>query len=404
MQHTPRNRRARAIAAQRQTSVLTPQRVALGLGAAALAAWAGAAQADGYEMEAVAEGFDSPWGIDFLPGGGEALITEREGALKLVDIDSGAVSDVDGLPDVDARGQGGLLDVAVHPDFEENSLVYMTWADADADGNTATMLGRATLDTEAMELTDLEELHAAGPHVDATGHYGSRIAFDGEGHVYFSTGDRQSKDFGPDHYSQDISHDLGKILRVAEDGSIPDDNPFVEDADASDAIWSYGHRNPQGMAFHPETGELWANEHGENNGDEINVIQRGGNFGWPIATWGVDYRTGEVFADTPPENPDTIDPVYWWDPDHPEGFPPSGFLFYQGDAFPDWQGDAFMGNLAHQYLGQFSIEGHEVEQTGRLLEDEGWRIRDIAEGPADGFIYVLIDDDDVPLIRLTPQG
>ena len=334
MQHTPRNRRARAIAAQRQTSVLTPQRVALGLGAAALAAWAGAAQADGYEMEAVAEGFDSPWGIDFLPGGGEALITEREGALKLVDIDSGAVSDVDGLPDVDARGQGGLLDVAVHPDFEENSLVYMTWADADADGNTATMLGRATLDTEAMELTDLEELHAAGPHVDATGHYGSRIAFDGEGHVYFSTGDRQSKDFGPDHYSQDISHDLGKILRVADDGSIPDDNPFVEDADASDAIWSYGHRNPQGMAFHPETGELWANEHGENNGDEINVIQRGGNFGWPIATWGVDYRTGEVFADTPPENPDTIDPVYWWDPDHPEGFPPSGFLFYQGDAFP----------------------------------------------------------------------
>ncbi len=404
MQHSTRNRRARAIAAQRQTSILTPQRLALGLGAAALAAWAGAAQADGYEMETVAESFDSPWGIDFLPDGGEALITEREGALKLVDIDSGEVSEIGGLPEVDARGQGGLLDVAVHPDFEENGLVYMTWADADADGNTATMLGRATLDTDAMELTDLEELHAAGPYVDATGHYGSRIAFDGEGHVFFSTGDRQSKDFGPDHYSQDISHDLGKILRVAEDGSIPDDNPFVEDADASDAIWSYGHRNPQGMTVHPETGELWANEHGENNGDEINVIERGGNYGWPIATWGVDYRTGEVFADTPPENPNTIDPVYWWDPDHPEGFPPSGFLFYEGDAFSDWQGDAFMGNLAHEYLGQFSVEGHEVEQTGRLLEDEGWRIRDIAEGPADGFIYVLIDDDDVPLIRLTPES
>ncbi len=404
MQHSTRNRRARAIAAQRQTSILTPQRLALGLGAAALAAWAGAAQADGYEMETVAESFDSPWGIDFLPDGGEALITEREGALKLVDIDSGEVSEIGGLPEVDARGQGGLLDVAVHPDFEENGLVYMTWADADADDNTATMLGRATLDTDAMELTDLEELHAAGPYVDATGHYGSRIAFDGEGHVFFSTGDRQSKDFGPDHYSQDISHDLGKILRVAEDGSIPDDNPFVEDADASDAIWSYGHRNPQGMTVHPETGELWANEHGENNGDEINVIERGGNYGWPIATWGVDYRTGEVFADTPPENPNTIDPVYWWDPDHPEGFPPSGFLFYEGDAFSDWQGDAFMGNLAHEYLGQFSVEGHEVEQTGRLLEDEGWRIRDIAEGPADGFIYVLIDDDDVPLIRLTPES
>ncbi len=363
-----------------------------------------AALAEGYSVEIVAEPLDTAWGMAFLPSGTELLVTERPGALRHVDVETGAIRDVGGAPEVDARGQGGLLDLKLHPDFEETGLVYMTWSDADADGNTATMLGRATFDAEAMALTDLEELHAAGPYLDAQGHYGSRIAFDGDGHVFFTTGDRQSKDFGPDHYSQDLSHDLGKILRLTEDGAIPHDNPFVDDPDASDAIWSYGHRNPQGMTVHPQTGELWANEHGENNGDEINVIERGGNYGWPIATWGVDYRTGEVFADTPPENPDTIDPVYWWEPDHPEGFPPSGFLFYEGAAFPDWQGNAFMGNLRHQYLGQFAVDGHEVEQTGRLLDGQGWRIRDIAEGPADGFIYVLIDDENAPLVRLEPDA
>ena len=384
----------------------TARRPIRGLRASALAAGiltaaSGAASAE-YSLDTVAEGLNHAWGMAFLPDGDALLVTERPGALSLIDIATGERQQIGGVPEVDARNQGGLLDVALHPDFATNGLIYMTWADRDDSGNTATVLGRARLDRAGATLDGLERLHAAEPYVDANGHYGSRIAFDGAGHVFFTTGDRQSKEFGPDHVSQDRSNDLGAVLRLTLDGAIPADNPFADDPDASDAIWSYGHRNPQGLAFHPGTGELWSNEHGENNGDEINVIQRGGNFGWPIATWGRDYRTGEAFAPTPPEVPETVDPVYWWGPDHPTGFPPSGLTFYDGDAFPDWQGEALMGNLAHRYIGRFAIDGHEVTKAGRLLDGRDWRIRDIAVGPADGYVYVLIDDSDAPLVRLTP--
>jgi aldose sugar dehydrogenase len=206
----------------------------------------------------------------------------------------------------------------------------------------------------------------------------------------------------PDHISQDLSTANGSILRFAEDGGIPEDNPFVDDPDAEDAIWAYGLRNVQAMAIHPDTGELWAGDHGENNGDEINNIEPGGNHGWPIATYGHHYRTGEQFAPTPPEVEGTVEPVYWWDFDHPEGFPPSGFLFYTGDAFPDWQGNFFVGNLAHQYLGRFSVDGRDVEMEERLLDGEAWRIRAVAQGPEDGYLYVLVDDGDAPLVRLRP--
>ena len=388
-------------------SLLTPRR-SLGLRAGALAAGvlaaaSGAASAD-YNVETVAQGLNHAWGMAFLPDGASLLVTERPGTLSLIDIETGAREQINGLPEVDARNQGGLLDVAAHPEFASNGLIYLTWADRDEAGNTATVLGRARLDRAGSTLEGLERLHAAGPYVDAVGHYGSRIAFDDAGHVFFTTGDRQSKDFGPDHVSQDRTNDLGAVLRLTLDGDIPADNPFTDDPDASNAIWSYGHRNPQGLAFHPETGELWSNEHGERNGDEINVIQRGGNYGWPIATWGRDYRTGDAFAPTPPEVPETVDPVFWWGPDHPTGFPPSGLAFYDGDAFPQWQGDALMGNLAHRYIGRFAIDGHEVEKAGRLLDGHDWRIRDVAVGPADGYVYVLIDDTDMPLVLLSPTS
>jgi aldose sugar dehydrogenase len=373
-----------------------------------LAAWTTAVAEDAshdeheYEIETVAEGLEYPWGMAFLPEDGRMLVTERPGSLKLVDIESGEVEEISGAPDVDARGQGGLLDVALYPDFESEPWVYLAWAGRDDDGLTATYIGRGLLDLDALELTDLEVLLIAGPHVDSTGHYGSRIVFDDEGRFYVTVGDRQNKDFGPDHPSQDLGNYLGTTLRLEADGTVPEDNPFVDDDDALDAIYTYGHRNSQGMAIHPETGELWQNEHGENNGDEINVIFAGGNYGWPIVHYGVDYGTGERFAEEPPENPDTVDPVFFWPEDHAEGFPPSGFAFYTGDAFPEWQGHAFMGNLAHQFLGVFEIDGHEVRKVGRLLEGEGWRIRDVAVGPDDGFLYVLIDDSDVPLVRLRP--
>ena len=358
-----------------------------------------------YDIETVAEGFDNAWGMAFLPDDGRLLVSERPGRIKLVDRESGEVQEISGLPDIHAEGQGGLLDIAIHPDFAEDNWLYMAWSGTNDEGQSSTYVGRARLDVEALELSDLEELFVAEPFdAPGAGHYGSRLAFDADNRLYFSVGDRQSKEFGPEHVAQDLSVDLGKIHRIEADGSVPDDNPFVDIDDARETIWSYGHRNPQGLGFHPDTGELWENEHGENNGDEINIIQGGENFGWPIATWGVDYQTGERFAPTPPEVADTVEPVYWWEPDHPEGFPPSGLTFYDGDAFPDWQGHIFMGNLRHQFLGRFSVDGTEVEMEERLLDGEGWRIRDVAVGPDNGYLYVLIDDANAPLVRLVPAA
>ncbi len=354
-----------------------------------------------FETETVVEGLSLPWGMAFLPDG-RLLITERQGTLRLIDLGEALISEVMGVPAVDARGQGGLLDVAVHPEFPAEPWVYLTWAGSD-NGLTATYVGRGRLDMDLSALLNFEVLHIAGPHINSAAHYGSRIAFDTNNRFYITVGDRNSKNWS-DHPSQDTSNYHGTILRFEADGSIPTDNPFVNDPDVRDAIYSYGHRNPQGLGFHPLTGELWENEHGERNGDEINIIEAGGNYGWPIATYAVDYRTRQRFAPTPPEVPETINPVYWWEADHPEGFPPSGLVFYYGEAFPEWQGNLFMGNLAHQYLGQFEVSGREVRQTGRLLEGRGWRIRDVAVGPQDGFIYVLIDGGNVPLVRLRPAA
>ena len=378
---------------------------ALGLGSAlALAIPVAGAQegASSFEVEAVAEGLNQPWGMTFLPGDGRMLVTELPGGLVLVDRDNGGTTRIAGVPEVDARGQGGLLDVAVHPDFADEPWVYLTWSGIVEGEGTSTHLGRGLLDLEAGELTEFEVLFAAAPATSGAGHYGSRIAFDGDGRVYFTVGDRQSKDFGPQHYAQDTTNALGTTLRLEADGEVPQENPFVGDPDAEDAIFSYGHRNVQAMAFHPDTGALWQGEHGEYNGDEVNVIVAGGNYGWPIATWAVDYQTGERFAPVPPEVPETIDPVHFWTADDPQGFPPSGLAFYDGNAFPEWRGNMLMGNLAHQYLGRFTVDGENVTEAERLLEGEGWRIRDVAVGPDDGFVYVLIDGGNAPLVRLRP--
>ncbi len=364
-----------------------------------------ASTATSYHVDTVASGFDHAWGMAFIPNQRLLLVSERPGQLKLVNRDSGAVTLISGLPDVHARSQGGLLDIALHPDYPDQPWLYLSYAVRDGRlGQSTTALGRGILDLDAGLLRDFEELYRAQPPVASNAHYGSRLAFDAQGYVYLTVGDRNSKDFGPQHYSQDISNDLGAILRLHADGRIPVDNPFVDDPEASPAIFSYGHRNPQGLAFHPQTGELWENEHGERNGDEINIIQAGGNYGWPIATYGVSYMTGRPFAVTPPENPNTINPVYYWEPDHPEGFPPSGLAFYFGEAFPDWQGNLLMGNLRHQYLGRFSVAGHTVEKTERLLAGRGWRIRDVGVGPDDGLVYVLIDQANAPLVRLRPTS
>ncbi|WP_331233111.1 PQQ-dependent sugar dehydrogenase [Natronorarus salvus] len=359
-----------------------------------------------FTVETVVEGLAHPWAIEFLPDEPFALVTEREGTLLLVDTEEGEAEVVEGAPDVYAEGQGGLLDVALHPAFPEESWVYLTYSVANDDGESTTAIGRGELDVEGRTIEGVEELHAAEPFVDSNGHYGSRVVVD-EDALYLTVGDRQDKTFD-DHVSQDTTNELGTTLRLALDGSVPSDNPFVDDEDGLDTIYSYGHRNVQGMTVHPGTGTLWQSEHGEEDGDEINVIEGGENYGWPIATYGCEYGTDDPVGDDPEERDGTIPPVHHWECGS-GGFPPAGMAFYDGDAFPGWEGDLFVGNLAGQYLGHFTVEGEEreeieIEEVDPLLADEGWRVRDVAVEPGTGYLHVAVDDGDAPIVRLVPDG
>ena len=355
-----------------------------------------------FEVETVADGFAHPWGLSFVPGTSKLLVTERDGRLNLVDSADGTVETVDGTPDVHAAGQGGLLDVTTHPEFDDEPWVYTTYSALNDGGDSTTHLGRGSLNVDELRLDAFEELHAAEPYVDSNGHYGSRVVFGEDGMVYMTTGDRQFKDFGPDHVSQDTSNDLGSTLRLTPDGSVPDDNPFVDDPDRRDTLFSYGHRNVQGATVHPETGELWVSDHGEQDGDELAVVEAGGNHGWPIAHYGCTYGDGDPIGDQPHERDDVVDPVYYWECNS-GGFPPAGTTFYDGDAFEEWGGDLFVGNLAGQYLGRFTVDGRDVEEVDPLLADRGWRIRDVEVEPETGYLYVVVDDANAPIVRLVPE-
>ncbi|MCC5964405.1 MAG: PQQ-dependent sugar dehydrogenase [Pararhodobacter sp.] len=370
------------------------------LSSAAALALALPATASGYQVETVAEGLDRPWGMAFLPDHGDVIITLRGGGVVLWDEESG-ITELDGAPDVVSDGQGGLLDVAIGPDFDETGFVYMTWVDS-FDGGTTTHVGRAQLDRDAGALSDLEILHQVSPGIDSGAHFGSRIVFH-DGFLYAGFGDRGSKDFSEDHISQDLSSENGAVIRLTLDGAIPEDNPFVEDDDAAGAIWSYGHRNIQAMTVHPDTGAIWLAEHGEAGGDEVNIVERGGNFGWPLASFGVTYSDGEVFAQPHQEGDGFIAPIHHWPPGREAHNPPSGMTFYTGDAFADWQGHVLIGNLFHQYVGLWAEEGDGLTEVSRLLDGEEHRIRDVTIGPDDGYIYVLADGEDVPLMRLMPE-
>jgi glucose/arabinose dehydrogenase len=357
-----------------------------------------------FEIETVADGFSHPWGLAFLPDSG-LLVTERErgdGArLTLLDREDGSREPVAGIPEVDTAGQGGLLDVTLHPQFPAQSWVYLTYSATNEVGDSATHLCRGRLDRAGRRLSTVELLHVAEPFVDSDGHFGSRAVFGPEGDLYVTSGDRQFKNFGPDHVAQDRSNDLGGTLRLRPDGSIPSDNPFVDDAGASDALYSYGHRNSQGMTVHPETGAIWQSEHGENAGDEVNIIEKGGNYGWPVADAGCEYGTSRRVGDPPADRPDTVAPVHTWECGT-DGFPPAGATFYDGDAFPAWQGALFVGNLAGQYLGRFTVDGRSIEEQSRLLADRGWRIREVAVAPDTGHLYLAVDDGTAPIVRLVP--
>jgi len=345
----------------------------------------------------VAEDLGLIWAIDFLPGTSKLLANENSGSIFLIDTETLEVVEITGVPEVASSGQGGLLDLEVSPDFDDDSFVYLTYSAANETGATATHLARASLDLEEQRLSDLEVLYIAEPFQGGTSHYGSRMVLKDD-YLYMTIGDRGDKNFD-DHVSQDTTTVLGTTIRLLRDGTIPEDNPFVDDANVLDEIYTYGHRNSQGMTIHPETGEIWQSEHGEQDGDEINIIYGGNNYGWPLATYGCTYGTGQDIGVLPEDLDDTINPVHYWECGS-GGFPPAGMTFYDADGFADWQGDLFVGGLASQYLAHFRVTGDGLEELDPLLEDEGWRVRDVTVGHHDGAIYAAVEGQSVSIARI----
>ncbi|EMA21558.1 PQQ-dependent sugar dehydrogenase [Haloarcula marismortui] len=352
-------------------------------------------------VETVADGLESPWSITPLPDGSQLLVTERVGSVVLVDSADGTVTPVSNAPSVYASGQGGMLDAALHPDFPDPAWVYLTYSKTNDSGESATHLGRGRLNVTDAQFEEFEYLHVAEPFVDSDGHFGSRVVFGPDGLVYMTVGDRQFKNFGPDHVAQDRTNELGTTLRLTPSGGIPDANPFTDDPDAVDSIFSYGHRNAQGMTVHPDTGAIWQAEFGEQDGDEINIVERGANYGWPVADEGCTYGSGDPIGVSHADRDDVVAPVYSWDCGS-GGFPPSGATFYTGDAFTEWTGDLLVGGLASQYLARFTVDGRTVEEATPLLADRGWRIRDVVVEPGSGHILAVVDASNAPIVRLQP--
>lgn len=339
-----------------------------------------------YTTETVVPDLSIPWGFVFLPDGA-ILVTEKTG--ELIHYKNGKKTQIEGLPEVYVRGQGGLLDIELHPKYAENGWLYITHASKDGEGDGGnTALLRAKLDGNT--LTEVTRLYKAGPNSKRGQHFGSRIEFDNDGYLYFSVGDRGNRDENP----QDISRDCGKIYRLNDDGSIPKDNPFVDEANAKTAIFSYGHRNPQGMAKNPNTGEIWVNEHGPKGGDEINIVQKGKNFGWPVISYGVNY-SGTKFTDiTSKEGMEQ--PLFYWVP----SIAPSGMAFVSSNIYPNWKNNILVGSLKFEYLERLVLENNKVVKREKMLEGMG-RVRDVHQGP-DGYIYVAIENKGI--VKIIPNS
>lgn len=336
------------------------------------------------KIKEIAGDLNHPWGMAFLPDGC-VLVTERAGRLRLIDKNNTLSEPLSGTPEVVAAGQGGLLDVALHPDFNTNQRVYLSYT-APAGNGSQTALGYGQLNDNV--LTDFKTIFRQMPVIDNDKHFGGRISFDKNNHVYLAMGERFQ--FDP---AQDLSNHLGAIIRLdSDDGSVPEDNPFMEQNNAKEEIWSYGHRNIEGMAF-ADNGNLWVAEMGPKGGDELNLVQKGGNYGWPLVSWGMHYD-GEDIPD-PDARPEFIDAAKQWTP----VIAPSGLTFYEGDMYEAWQGDALIGGLVSKGIVRVDF------QNGRPTDEErinlNVRIRDVDVAP-DGSIYVLTDQSDGGVWRLTP--
>ena len=338
-----------------------------------------------------------PWGIAVLPGGDGYLVTERPGRLVHV-TERGEVSEpIAGVPEVLAEEQGGLLDVALSPDFAENRVIFLTYAKPMTDGLSATAAARAVLSEDMTELTDVEDIFVQSPGSPTPMHYGSRVVPDGEGHVFITTGEHFTEE--ERDYAQDLDKTYGKIIRVGADGVVPEDNPFAGEPGAQTNIWTLGHRNIQGAAIRPDTEQLWAIEHGPAGGDELNLIEEGRNYGWPDVSYGINYDGTEVSDGLYRHEENGFEePVYYWDP----VIAPGGMTFYDGGMFEDWQGDLLIGGLVAGGLVRLVMDGDRVAGEERLVTDLG-RVRDVAVD-RDGSVLVLTDFAEGGLWRITPAG
>ena len=338
------------------------------------------------KIEELANGLNHPWGMAFLPDG-RLLITERNtGRLHIMSTSNTLSHPVQGVPNVWARGQGGLMDVALHPEYAENNYVYLSYAKPGQDRKAATALGRGKLVEDRIE--EFHDIFVQEPFINGPNHFGNRIAFSPDGqYLFLALGERFQ--FDP---AQDLSNHLGTVVRIYPDGSVPQDNPFVAQENAQDEIWSYGHRNIEAMAFQPETGALWIGEMGPRGGDELNKIKKGANYGWPVVSWGEHYD-GRGIPD-PPTHPQFADAARHWTP----VISPSGMVFYEGGMFPEWSNNALIGGLTHHELVRLVFDGTEIMDEDRLSLPA--RIRDVETAP-DGSLYLLTDQDEGKVLRIS---
>ncbi|MFI1745606.1 PQQ-dependent sugar dehydrogenase [Thalassobellus sediminis] len=338
-----------------------------------------------YTTELIVPDLNIPWGMVFLPDG-SMLITEKTG--EIIHFKNGNITNIKSTPEVYVRGQGGLMDIELHPDYENTGWIYLSFSSSEGvgdGGNTSIMRAKLKNNT----LVNKELLYKAEPNSKKGQHFGSRIEFDNEGYLYFSIGDRGQRDVNP----QNITRDCGKTYRLNDDGSIPEDNPFINTPNAKTAIFSYGHRNPQGMAKNPLTGAIWVNEHGPRGGDEINIIEKGKNFGWPVISYGINY-SGTPFTDIT-EKEGMEQPLFYWVP----SIAPSGMAFITSNIYPEWKGSVLVGSLKFSYLERLVLKNNKVIKREKLLNNMG-RVRNVRQGP-DGYIYVAVEGKGI--IKIIPN-
>lgn len=343
------------------------------------------------EVTTMTQGLEHPWALAFLPDRQGMLVTERPGNLRVVDADGKLSAPISGVPKVWAKGQGGLLDVVLSPDFKVDRMVYLSYAEGGGAGDKAgTAVGRGRLSDDLQTLKDFKVIFRQEPKLSVGNHFGSRLVFDRDGYLFITLGENNDRPT-----AQDLDKLQGKVARIYPDGKVPDDNPFVGQSGVRPEIWSYGHRNPQGAALNPWTGTLWENEHGPRGGDEVNIVERGKNYGWPLATHGINYSLQPIPEAQGQTAEGTVGPHHVWE----KSPGVTGMAFYDADRFKPWQHNVFIGALVDQQLIRLQFDGDKVVHEERLLGELKQRIRDVRQGP-DGYLYVLTDESDGALYRI----